>query len=160
MEYKGIVISQSIAITRFLARKFNLVGADEFESAKCDEIVDSLKDFMNEWMNFFYSPDFKTKEEEMRAKLIGEWNPKFYKAYNNILAKNQTEGLGDWIVGKSLTWADICLAHNMLKFGTNVLGLTPSTTHLEGYPYLKKHVETFHALPAIKKWMDERPKTI
>ncbi len=44
LEVDGQVICESSAICRFLARKFNLVGANEIESAKCDEYVDAIMD--------------------------------------------------------------------------------------------------------------------
>lgn len=37
-------LTQSKAIYRFLARKFKLAGADEWEAAKCDELVDAVDD--------------------------------------------------------------------------------------------------------------------
>lgn len=38
-------LSQTITIARYLARKFNLNGDDEWDSAKCDEVVDGAQDF-------------------------------------------------------------------------------------------------------------------
>jgi glutathione S-transferase len=43
LEVDGHKISQSGAIVRFLAKRFNLNGKDEFEAARADEIF-----------NFFY----------------------------------------------------------------------------------------------------------
>jgi glutathione S-transferase len=40
-------IAQCSAICRFLAKRYNLTGADEFEFAKCDELVDAVKDLGN-----------------------------------------------------------------------------------------------------------------
>lgn len=40
----GFVLSQSQTIGRFLAKKFNLYGKDEFESARIDEICDAIVD--------------------------------------------------------------------------------------------------------------------
>lgn len=45
LDVDGKRIAQSSAICRFLANRFKLAGADEFEKAKCDEIVDSMRDF-------------------------------------------------------------------------------------------------------------------
>ncbi len=42
--HNGLVLSQSSTIGRFLAKKFNLHGKDEFESAKIDEICDAIVD--------------------------------------------------------------------------------------------------------------------
>ena len=46
LKYRNMELSQSGAIYRFLARKFDLVGDNELEAAKCEEIVESLKDFV------------------------------------------------------------------------------------------------------------------
>ena len=43
VEGKGTIL-QSMAITRYLAKKYNLTGADDFEAAKCDEYVDAMND--------------------------------------------------------------------------------------------------------------------
>jgi len=43
----GKQIAQSLAIGRFLANRFNLSGADEFERAKGDEILEALREFGN-----------------------------------------------------------------------------------------------------------------
>lgn len=40
----GLVLSQSPTIGRFLAKKFNLHGNDDFESAQIDEICDAIID--------------------------------------------------------------------------------------------------------------------
>jgi glutathione S-transferase len=40
---KGVLL-QSIAITRYVAKQFDLTGADDFEAARCDEYADALKD--------------------------------------------------------------------------------------------------------------------
>lgn len=39
-------LSQSKTIYRYLARKFKLTGADEWEAAKCDELVDAVGDLV------------------------------------------------------------------------------------------------------------------
>lgn len=45
-EFDGKKLCQSMAITRYFARKCNLVPADLYEAALCDEYVDSIKEFM------------------------------------------------------------------------------------------------------------------
>jgi hypothetical protein len=42
-----IKIGQSVAVWRFLGNRFGLGGDNEFEHAKCDELVESIKDFGN-----------------------------------------------------------------------------------------------------------------
>jgi len=40
---KGVLL-QSGAIARYLARKYDLTGADDFEAARCEEYWDTLSD--------------------------------------------------------------------------------------------------------------------
>ena len=47
LEVGGKTIAQSAAITRYLARKYNLAGKTEFEEAEGDMIVDCIADSMN-----------------------------------------------------------------------------------------------------------------
>lgn len=46
-EFDGKKLNQSLAITRFFARKHNLVPKDEYEAALCDEYIDTCKDLMS-----------------------------------------------------------------------------------------------------------------
>lgn len=45
LEVNGKHLSQTQSICRYLARKFNLTGANDWEAAACDEIVDGASDF-------------------------------------------------------------------------------------------------------------------
>ena len=47
LEYEGAVITQSIAIARFLAKKAGLYGKDDVTQARADMIVDYVTDFNN-----------------------------------------------------------------------------------------------------------------
>ena len=44
LEIDGKTLYQSMAITRFLARKYNLAGKTNFEEAEADMIVDLIND--------------------------------------------------------------------------------------------------------------------
>jgi glutathione S-transferase len=47
LEYDGQLLSQSISIARFLAKKTGLHGKDDLEQARADMIVDYVTDFNN-----------------------------------------------------------------------------------------------------------------
>lgn len=47
LEVDGKQLAQASALNRYLARRFNLVGENEYESAKCDEFVDAIKDYIS-----------------------------------------------------------------------------------------------------------------
>lgn len=45
LEYDGQVISQSVAICRFIAKENNLAGKDHWAQAQADMIVDTIMEF-------------------------------------------------------------------------------------------------------------------
>lgn len=45
LEIDGKIYNQSRAIGRYLAKKYNLYGSDEFEAMEIDAAVDSIDDF-------------------------------------------------------------------------------------------------------------------
>jgi glutathione S-transferase len=47
LEYNGETISQSMTMSRFLAREFNLAVKNNVEAAKADAIVDACTDALN-----------------------------------------------------------------------------------------------------------------
>lgn len=53
LEIDGKVISQSNAISRFLAQKYGLTGKDEWEALQCDVLVDSLGDLKQGMRHLF-----------------------------------------------------------------------------------------------------------
>lgn len=55
IEFEGKKLAQSLAITRYFAKKFNLVGSNDFEAALTDEYVDSVRDFNTGIFNATFS---------------------------------------------------------------------------------------------------------
>ena len=47
LEIDGVKYGQSLACARYLARKYGLTGKNELEELKCDEIIDSFRDFQS-----------------------------------------------------------------------------------------------------------------
>lgn len=45
IEFEGKQLGQSLAMTRFFARRHNLVPSNEFHVALCDEYVEAIRDF-------------------------------------------------------------------------------------------------------------------
>jgi glutathione S-transferase len=54
LEVDGQQLAESSAICRYLARKFNLIGANEFEAARCDELVDAMMDLRTRKRIYLY----------------------------------------------------------------------------------------------------------
>jgi len=149
----GRKLCQSMTIARYLARKYSLTGADEWESALCDQYVDGVQDMLPKLRPAamaFMSGD-KAKQKEELATVAKESLPDFLKRYEQFLVDN---GSG-WLVGKQVTWADLLVSEYLSRLDDKdwLPGLVDS------YPHLKALVDKVHALPNIKAWVAKRPQT-
>lgn len=147
LEVDGKEIYQSRAFNRFLAKRFGLAGSNDFESAKCDEMVDALMDYMTEFQAYYRDTD-PTKQKEALKNVLEVATPKYLAKFNKFIEDNG----GLYLVGKSLTWADFAV-HHMLTYNENFL----KVTLYKNYPALIKGKENFYNIPQIKNWIATRP---
>ncbi|VDM83312.1 unnamed protein product, partial [Strongylus vulgaris] len=129
-EVDGKRIAQSYTICRFLARRFGFAGHTPFEEAVVDSIVDQFRDYLFETRPFLVSligvgdGDVDTLKKKLflpeRAKLFG---------YMKKFLNHSSSG---FLVGDSLTWADLCLAEHVATY----CDMFPEM--LEGYPEVRK----------------------
>ncbi|VDO85507.1 unnamed protein product [Heligmosomoides polygyrus] len=68
LEIDGKQLAQSLAIGRYLARKFGYAGKSEFEEAVADSILDQSKDFLIELTPYFRTL-FGMKEAQLQDAL-------------------------------------------------------------------------------------------
>jgi len=148
LEVDGKVLAQSNAILRYLGAKFNLAGENDFEAAKCDEMVEVLADLRAACMKAFMEQD-ETKKEEIRKSLKEETFPKYLGVWNKILTQN-----GGFLVGKKLSYADISLASYLQIYQDNF-----PWDIFEGYSAVKAHQDTVFNSKGIKEWVAKRPVT-
>jgi len=149
LEVNGKRLAQSSAICRYLARKFNLTGSDEFEAAKCDELVDAMMDLRTEWKAFFWEPD-QERQAVLKKTLTEVSFPKFFAKFEKIVESSD----GEFLLGKTVTWADLHIAHNLEFYRDTV-----QKECLDGYPNLQKFSASVFNIPRIKAWVEKRPKS-
>nr|UOU03295.1 glutathione S-transferase sigma 6 [Brachionus rubens] len=130
------VISQSKAIARFLAKQFEFDGEDDLEDALIDMYADQLGDT-------FDSVAGRNLTKEERDKILDK-NIEFFESRLN---KN---GRG-FLVGKSLSWADIYLSQL-----TDFLG-DEKQEYLEDYPNVASLDRHVRGLPGVSEWIARRP---
>jgi len=141
-------IAQSGTIIRFLGRRFNLAGSNDFEMAKCEELADAMTDVQTEWSKAIFFEKDETKKAAALKTLKEESLPKYLGTFNKI----QGENGGNFLVGKSATWADVWVANALEQFeGTFGAEL------LDKYPNLKKMKTALFAIPSVKAYVDKRP---
>ncbi|KAK4872787.1 hypothetical protein RN001_014816 [Aquatica leii] len=148
LEVDGKKAHQSLAICRYLAKKVKLTGANEWEDLEIDSIVDTLNDFRAKIAMYHYEDDAAVKAKR-KTPLFEETLPYYLERFDTIAKTNN----GHFAIGK-LTWADFyfvgLLSYMNFMAGKNLV---------EGYPNLQKLEKNVLSLPAIKAWIEKRPKT-
>jgi len=141
LKWDGVELAQSVACARFIAREVGLAGKTSMEQAQADEIVDVIQDLINAWVKLYFAKD----EEGLK-----KFNEVTLQLALDQLEKRLVGRGGQYFVGNNLTWADIIVFM--------YLGDLPKEAY-EKYPKLINLYERVGALPNIKAWVENRPKT-
>nr|AAR84628.1 glutathione S-transferase [Gryllotalpa orientalis] len=151
LEYDGKVINQSVAISRYAAKKVGLAGADDWEALQIDATVDTITDMRLKIANYHYDNDAASKEKK-KEPLMKETIPYYMPKFEEQVKRN-----GGYFVNNKLTWADLyfvaVLDYLNWMVGEKIL--------LEGGPTLNKPtaklvLENYHL---FKAWIAKRPDT-
>jgi len=162
-------LTQAQAISRYLAKKFNLHGDDDRQNFRVDEVVGMVYDLFIWWrmmLIFEKDPERKKYQKAMTDAKFAL----YYARWNKMLE----ESGGDYLLGKKLTHADFWLANFISMWDDPLEGdepimppgyAKPSQSDIyvdltKGYPALRAHKERIHAIPQIKAWIAIRHKTI
>ncbi|CAL8121009.1 unnamed protein product [Orchesella dallaii] len=161
LEWNGKSLSQSVAISRFLGRKFGLIPDDQWEAAKCDEIVGALYDLRNLMEPMFYAKyngDNETSEKCRGELLSADKVPLILTNLNDLLKEIKTESGngGDLIFGGSRPyWADFWLAHFTHRF----VEFLEEPSLLENCELLKLQKQAVYNLEKISEYISQRAST-
>ena len=150
LEVDGVKLFQSIAIARFLAKRFGLYGKDEFQQAHVDAVVDTNIDLMLKFSPIFTEQDENKKKTEI-AKFFADELPKHLRNLETV-AKSYSDG-GSFFVGNQLTWCDLEV-YNMLEY---ILQIDANV--LQSYPWLYKNRQEVEKQPKIATYLKNRPST-
>jgi len=148
LEWDNKKLSQSFTIARYLGKQFKLTGADDFESAKCDEYADVMKDVLKEVESMWHEDE--AKKLKIKNNVLDKTLPAlFTKVENDLKAKD-----GKHLVGNGITWVDFIFAHFTEAFESFV-----DPSFLSNYPTIKIHQKNVQNIPQIKEWIAKRPVT-
>lgn len=151
LEVDGVLLCQSQAIARYLAKQFGFNGKTDLEAAQIDSVVGCIED-----LGTRISPIYDLKgDPEARAKYQERYRDEFLipglGKLENLL-KSNGEGNG-FFVGDSLTWGDLYFV-NLSEYALHM-----GKADLEGFPKLKALKARVEAVPQIAAWIKERPQT-
>jgi len=150
LEVDGKALPQSLAISRYLARKYGLTGKDDWESAQVDSVVDYIEDAVKPLRALHMAKD-EAEKAALRKTYATEQCVPFLQGLERLLRENNN-GEG-FFVGSKPTWADFVV----VIFLDNVS--SHYSTVLDNYPLLKAHSQRVHELKGIKEWIARRPVT-
>jgi len=139
-------ICQSMAINRALAREFDLNGSTKHETIIADMVSCGVDDLQNAFEKVWHTSkeDLPKYIKDFGTEKVTPWN-------KNMTVILLAEG-GPWMAGKTLTYADFCVANMMgmyERFGGDPKLFSPPLQDL------RKRVEE---LPGVKEWIAKRPK--
>ena len=150
LEIDGQIIPQSKTIERFIAKKYNMFGDNDLDSARIDGICEYVRDFKDGYQSVRKLKD-EEKEKGME-KWFSETLPEKLELLENILCKEHEL----FSVGTRLSLADIILFSFITQFFDNKEGAMNATKNC---PKLKKIITHVGSLDTIKHWLDTRPTT-
>ena len=148
LEVDGTVIPQSKAIERFLARKYNMFGSDEVETARIDGICEYVRDFKDAYQSVRKLP--ADQKDDGLNKWFSETLPEKLTLLDNLLCKEHDL----YAVGLKLSLADIVLYSFITQFFDNKESALNAC-----HPKLKKIVENVGSIKEIQDWVKNRPET-
>ncbi|KAM3957947.1 glutathione S-transferase 2-like [Aphomia sociella] len=149
LEINGKKYAQSLAISRYLGRKYGLAGADIEE----DFLIDQNVDFLNE-LRIALSAIRKESDPAVQAVKKAEFLknrcPFYLQKIDEIIRNNN----GHLAAGK-LTWADFYFTGMYYNIGKslNIPDLD------QKYPSFTKLQETVLSLPQLKQYLAKAPQT-
>ncbi|XP_045451694.1 glutathione S-transferase 2-like [Melitaea cinxia] len=149
LEIDGKQYAQSLAISRYLGRKYGLNGKDIEEDFEIDQNVEFLNDIRAKAATVQYEADevLKEKKHEDYSKNV---YPAMLSKLDEIIKKNN----GHIAAGK-LTWADFVFAglFDYLKSMLRIPDLEKK------YPSYQQVIDNVYANPKIAAYKEKAPKS-
>jgi len=142
--WDGEIIYTSLAINRFLAREFGLMGKNNVQSAQVDEVLDVIQDVIEAGVMAG-----SKKDEAEKSTSMAHHKTVTIPNMGKKMERRLVERGGQFMVGNCLTLADI----QLFNFCTD----NPACG--ESQAKLTDLVRRVGDMPNIKKWVEDRPKT-
>ncbi|XP_077999271.1 hematopoietic prostaglandin D synthase-like [Glandiceps talaboti] len=150
LEVDGVVLAESRAMARFVAKENGLAGKDNLENAQIDMITDVMEDLLK-GMGMIHMEKDEEKKKVIESEYYTNKAPVLLRGLEKLLKDNN--GGDGYFVGDDLTWADLAFLAQM------DMNLSRKANILDDYPKLKALRERVMALPKIAAWLEKRPKS-
>lgn len=145
----NVKIPQSIAIARFLAKRFNLAGSDDITQAKVDAVADTINDLGSDYGKKVYSVPAEKRDEAIK-KFSAEDLPKHLGHLEKLVGMYGSNGHA---VSANLTWVDLYMFDMVSMMHDKDVKI------LEKFPHVSKVKKTVEEHPKIAAYLKKRPVT-
>jgi len=132
-----IKLTQSLAIIRYLGRKFNLAASSEVEQVRCDMAEQEIMDMKMAQGKLCYNPEMEKLKPEYLANLTVK-----------LSLMDKFLGAGPWLAGDKLTYVDF-LGYEYLD---HIRRQFPDS--FKDSSNINSFMNLFEALPSLRKWFD------
>ncbi|WKX97382.1 hypothetical protein Q1695_013214 [Nippostrongylus brasiliensis] len=151
LEVDGQQIPQSLAIARYVARKYGYAGKTPYEEAIVDALADQYKDFYVQIKDYYY-PALGLREGDVEAAKKNILIPArdTYLGYMTDFLKKSSSG---FLAGNDVTYADLILAEHVFT----MLSVFPE--YIKDFPEIEEHYKKVTAIEELKNWMLLRPES-
>jgi glutathione S-transferase len=149
LEDGDLVLCQSQAINRYLARKLGLFGSTAEEQARIDEVAETAHEIFMDIAIFHWDPQFAARRPEHREAMTRK-----LQRLDAYFDRTSKDGLC-WVLPGRPTLADAAMAFNL----ESILPLHPGL--LETFPRLHRAVIAFFDQPGVREYVrgPRRPRT-
>nr|AHC08043.1 sigma glutathione S-transferase [Locusta migratoria] len=148
LEIDGKKTWQSLAICRYLGKQMGLAGANDWEDLQIDMAIETVTDLRLKIANYWYETD-EAQKEKKKEPLFNETLPFLLPRLDNLVKEN-----GGYLANGKLSWADLYFIA-VLDYLNTMVGFDLT----KDYPNLAELKNKVLEIPAIKEWVDKRPKT-
>ena len=148
----NISIGQSKAIERFIAHRGGLMGSNDVEAAQIDCICEHVRDIKEKYGKVKAIADAAEKETAMNKWFTTEFS-EWLSKLEASLPSGRAPG---YCVGNKVSYADVTVWSFLTDFFDNKEGVAAS---VKPCAQLVGIVDAVAALPALQKWLADRPKT-
>ena len=148
LEVDGKIFAQSVAIAKFCGKLSGLYPkTDDLAALRVDEFLDAAPQ-----MTSLVNPSMREKDPEKRAALREELGKETFPRWLGLLEKRMGEG--DYLVGDSLTVADLAIWRLLGWLCGGVLDGIPSDL-LTSHSRLEAHFKFIDGREDIRAWMEK-----
>lgn len=142
-----VVLSQHLAIVRYIARECGYFGKTNLEGALIDSVIEHMRDLLTKFQG--------SSTAEDKAKIVSDYLPGHVAHVNRFIEVHSTSADKSTCVGSSMSLADVIVYYFYSYFMSPAVSqnLTAEAHHVQAV------CDAVANHPLIKAWIEIRPVT-